>query len=215
MGFTMKGWAAVVVFAAGLGLSPAAVRAQGLPVGTVGLGAGGSFGSMVGDSWYGNKFSTGGGFNLLLRYTATRHLSVGLNFQNQSYSGKGALLREENTDTPINDLVMTTYEAAFLFFRNRNADASQYASLTLGFYRPELRIGDSDTVFPGGNVMFSGGLGVELYLKENWAIDLQGRAIGYLGDDIAPGQEDETNPPGNNLSFGLHAQAAIIYFILK
>jgi len=213
MAFMKRGWAAAVVAC----LLPAAAAAQGTPPGTAAFGAGGSYGNILGDSRFGNDFSTGGGYNLLLRYVASEHVSLQANFQNQSYSYDGVVAADE--EVPITRLVTTSFEASMLFFRNRNADASQYFTVGLGLYRPEIRLEEDpnypSALFPGENFMFFGGLGVELFLRENWAIDIQARGIGYVGDGIADQEEGTIEPTGNNISFGLVGQAALVYFILK
>jgi len=212
MTVTTRGWAAgLAVVMCALGAD--AGWGDGLPVGTTGIGAGGSYATIEGNTRFGSDFGAGGGYHLLLRYTASRHISLGADFQNQTYGGQ--------TSAPVGDLpaveklVMTAFEAEFLYFRNRNADASQYFLMSVGLYRPELRAQDNQDLFPGENFMFSAGLGVELYLRENWVIDLRGRGIGYVGDGIADQERDEIEPTTSSLSFGIQGQAAIIYYILK
>jgi opacity protein-like surface antigen len=200
--------AAVAALVLGLGLAaPAQAQYRQIRPGTVSLGLGGSFGLVTGNSRFGLDFDSGGGYLFALNYAVTPNISLGLNFQNQTYNWVDGEPRYDN-------LVVTTFEGHARLYRKRGTDASQYVMAGIGVYRPEFRIGDTETVFPGDGFLFTGGAGVELFLRENWALDLSARGIGYVGNGISD-QEFETVEDTGNLSFGLHGQLAIVYFMLK
>jgi len=185
--------------------------------GTVALGGGGNLGVITGKGRYGFDFNGGQGYNITIKYTVARSVALGVNFQNLSYDWVASDCFDDVApeDCPrYRNLVMTTFEGQAYLYRNRRSDAPQYFMLGIGVYRPELRVDDTSTVFPEANLMLSTGLGAEVFLRENWALDLGVRAVGFVGNGIAD-QEAFLVRGGDNISFGLHAQAGILYFITQ
>lgn len=199
------------LFACGLLLSTTATSAvaqsREIREGTVAMGGGGGYGLITGEARYGLDFDSGPGYNVMLKYSVSRHVALGFNFQNQSYQWVDG-------EPQYDDLVLTTFEGHVYFYRSRDADANQYAVLGLGIFRPELRRNVGETVFPGEGLILTAGLGTELFLRENWAIDLSGRALGYFSEGIADPELDIIESSGS-VSFGLTGQIGILYYLIK
>lgn len=206
-------------FAAAVLAAPQAGEAQSLAIrqGSIGLGAFGAYGTIMGDSRLGRDFQNGGGYGVDLRYVVGPHWTMGLIFQNQIY-------QPESSDTAEDKLVTTGLSFNVYYYRQRGMDVSQYLFLGVGFYRPEVhfvQIVDEQEVeqvsFPGENLALTGGLGVDLFIRENWGINLSGRAIGYFGDGISK-EEELAVPPvtaTGDVALGLIAQAGLFYYLGK
>lgn len=197
----------------GLLVAPAA-RAQDSRLeksGTVGLFGGAQYATVTGDNRYGNDFDSGFGFNLGLRYVLGRHFSLGVDFQNQSYDAKNTA---RPVEVGVDNLVITGIGGELLYYRNRNSNASQYLVFGVGFYRPEIRVSDSEVIFPEESLALSAGLGVEIFIRENWGLDLSGRAIGYFGDGVAAIEEGEI-PSEGSFALGLQARAGLMFYLIK
>jgi len=189
-------------------VAPAAAQTRVEQSGTVGLTLSGSWAVITGDSRYGNGFDNGPGLTFGLRYVLGSHWSMGLSFYSQTYDAKP-------DTTGLTKLRMTNVIFDTYFYRDRNTDASQYLSLGIGFYRPELHRA-SDVAFPGENFLVSLGLGAEIFIRENWGVELSGRAFGYVGEGVTP-QETATGTAEatGNFSLGIQGQVGIIYYLLK
>lgn len=171
------------------------------------MGGGGGYSLINGEARYGLDFDAGPGYYINLKYSVSERVAVGFNFQNQGYQWVDG-------EPQYDDLVLTTFEGHIYFYRDRDADANQYAMLGLGIFRPELRRNVGETVFPGEGLILTVGLGTELFLRENWALDLSGRAIGYFSEGIAPSEMDTIESTGS-VSFGLTGQLGILYYLIK
>ncbi len=184
--------------------------------GTVGLSAFGDYATLTGESRFGLDFKSGGGYGIDIRYTLNPHWSLGLMFHNQTY---GAV--RDVKSAGVNKLVSTEVVGEAYYYRDRNVDAAQYVVLGVGFYRPEVHYEDEDILFPGENVILTAGLGVEVFLRENWGLDLSARGLGYLGDGIADQERDGTVGDGTlvtaqgSFALGLQVQAGIIYYLTR
>ena len=217
---TRWAWVWLVLAASTLASDPAAAA----PVtrveraGTVGLGAFGSYGTVVGDSRFGLQFQNGGGYGVDLRYVAGPHWSLGLTFQNQMY-------QPEDSGGTQDKLVTTGLLFNVYYYRKRGLDVANYLVLGAGFYRPEihfLEVVDDENresiSFPGESLALTGGMGVELFIRENWGFNISGRAIAYFGDGVA--QEEELDPDSpaesnGNISVGLLGQVGLFYYLIK
>jgi hypothetical protein len=189
--------------------------------GTVGLSLYGGYGWVTGESRYGLDFDTGWGLGVNIRYVLGPHWSLGLNFQNQSYDAVTAA-QDVYKKFTVTDAVFDVY-----LYPNRTLDSAQYFVVGVGFYRPEVHRTDGTIQFPGENILLSGGLGMEVFIKENWGLDLSGRAYGYVGDGYADQEKSQTpcsetenvEPcfPGvdGDFSVGLVAQVGLIYYIMR
>lgn len=177
--------------------------------GTVGLSGGGCYGVMKGNSRYGTGFDSGAGLNLGLRYVLGPHWSLGVSFQSQAYDGVP-------TDT-LQKVQMTDISVDTYFYRDREADASQYIMVGAGFYRPEIHISKDEISFPGENLRLSAGVGAEVFFRENWGLELSGRIVGYFGDGLTYQERaDDTFPkPSGSLSYALQGHVGIIYYLLR
>ena len=164
--------------AAALLTAPAGAQTRLDREGTVGLSAFGDFATLTGQSRLGLDFKSGGGYGIDIRYTLNPHWSLGLAFHNQTY---GAVRGAKSIGAEVDKLVSTEVTAEAYYYRDRNVDAAQYAVLGVGFYRPEVHRTDEDILFPGENLFVTAGLGVEVFLRENWGIDLSARGIGLPG----------------------------------
>jgi hypothetical protein len=202
--------------AATLLAAPAGAQSRLDREGTVGLCAFGDYATLTGESRLGLDFKSGGGYGLDIRYTLNPHWSLGLSFHNQTY---GAVSDVKNTG--VDKLVSTEVVGEAYYYRDRNVDAAQYVVLGVGFYRPEIHRADEDILFPGENVFLSAGLGAEVFLRENWGIDLSARGLGYLGEGIADQERDGTVGDGTpmtaqgSFAVGLQVQAGIIYYLTR
>jgi opacity protein-like surface antigen len=191
--------------------------------GTVSIGGGASYGIMVGNARYGLDFDSGLGYNVVLRYALDRKWMLGFHFQNQTYDAISGL--DYGEDVPLDPpdrLVVTTFEGQLYYYLRQGTDSRNYALVGLGVYRPEIRYDErtpgvaavETASFPGENLMMTAGLGVELFLRENWALDLTGRVLGYYGSGIAD-QEFEFLESTGDISFGLHARVGLLYFLSR
>lgn len=209
----MRWMLGALLFATGLAVAVAAGAAPGSSrierKGTVGLSGGGSYAVMKGDSRYGTGFDTGVGLNLGLRYVLGPHWSMGVSFQSQAYDGvpSDTLRKVQMTDISVD-----TY-----FYRDRQADASQYVVLGVGFYRPEIHVSDSEISFPGENLRLSLGVGAEIFFRENWGLELSGRAVGYFGDGLTDQERRDVNfpKPAGDFSYAFQGHVGILYYILR
>jgi len=195
--------------------------------GTVAIGGGGGYGVMTGNSRYGLDFDNGGMYYITLKYMIGRRTALSAVFQNQSYGWKGpGLLDEEGVPIPTavwESLVMNTFEGHFIYYLKRDTDTSTYMDIGAAVYRPELRGAGLDTGFPSLGGALIGALGTELFLRENWAIDLQARGVAFLGDgytstekllgddEHVAGQIDDTG----NVSVAGQISVGLLYYILK
>lgn len=177
--------------------------------GTVGLSLGGAYGVLTGNSRLGLDFEAGLGYNVSLRYVLGRSWSLGLNFHNHTFDAVPDA-RPQGTDK----LVVTNVSGQVYYYRNRSLDAAQYAVLGLGFYRPEIHLGEGEISFPGENLLVSAGIGAEVFIKENWGLDLGARAVGYFGEGIGDFEAGTISPDGN-VAVGFHGQVAVLYYLLR
>ena len=205
-----------VLAAAALLAAPAGAQTRLDREGTVGLCAFGDYATLTGESRFGLDFKSGGGYGINIRYTLNPHWSLGLTFHNQTY---GAV--RDVKSQGVEKLVSTEVVGEAYFYRDRDVDAAQYAVLGIGFYRPEVHYTDEDVLYPGENVILTAGLGVEVFLRENWGLDLSARGLGYLGEGYAD-QERETAAaagtpitPQGSFAVGLQVQAGIIYYLTR
>jgi len=208
-------WAATVVLILG---AAGTAGAEGLEEsGTVGLSAFGDYGLMTGNSRYGLDFKGGGGYGVTIRYVVGPHWSLGLYFQNQSYDAReGAVSGPPDEEAPVDKLVVTDVMGDVYFYRQRGIDASQYLVAGLGFYRPEVRAGDGTIVFPGENLVLSAGAGAEVFIREDWGLDLNGRAFGYFGNGLSDVEVDNPDVKGTgSFAAGFHFQVGIFYYLLR
>lgn len=200
---------ALVVAASFLAAGSAGAAGRIEQSGTVGLSGGASYGVIQGDSRYGSAFEDGLGLNLGLRYVLAPHWSMGLSFQSQTYDGVAS-------DT-LRKVQMTDVSLDAYFYRDRQADASQYVVLGVGFYRPEIHVSESEISFPGENLRLSLGVGAEIFFRENWGLELSGRAVAYFGDGITDQERfDETfAKPAGDIAYALQGHVGILYYILR
>jgi opacity protein-like surface antigen len=177
--------------------------------GTVGLSGGGSYGVIKGDSRYGTGFDNGAGLNLGLRYVLGPRWSMGVSFQSQAYDGvpSDTLRKVQMTDISVD-----TY-----FYRDRQADASQYLVVGVGFYRPEIHASESEISFPGENLRLSVGVGAEIFFRENWGLELSGRVVGYFGDGLTDQERADLTfvKPSGDFAYALQGHVGILYYILR
>jgi hypothetical protein len=210
------GW--MVVAAVVLLGAAAPARAEGVDeAGTVGLSGFGDYGYMTGNSRYGLDFTSGGGYGVTLRYVVDPHWSLGLYFQNQTYDARTtAVSGPPDEEAPVDKLVVTDVMADVYFYRDRTIDASQYLVAGLGFYRPEIRSSGGTVLFPGENLVLSAGAGVEVFIRENWGLDLNGRGFAYFGDGLSDQELDNPDVKGTgSLAAGFHVQVGIFYYLLR
>lgn len=205
----------VALAAAALLTAPAGAQSRLDREGTVGLSAFGDYATLTGQSRLGLDFKSGGGYGINIRYTLDPHWSLGLSFHNQTY---GAV--SDVKSTGVDKFVSTEVLGEAYFYRERNVDPAQYAVVGVGFYRPEIHRADEDILFPGENVILTAGLGVELFLRENWGLDLSARGLGYVGDGIADQERDPTDGSDpvtaqGSFAVGLQVQAGIIYYLTR
>jgi hypothetical protein len=207
-------WIAAAMTIAALAAAPAEAITRLERSGTVGLSLFGGYGTVTGKSRYGYDFAEGPGYGITLRYTVHPHVSLGLFFENQAYDAVPGLMTSGNDPVAINKLVSTQVMADVYFYRDRNLDVSQYAVFGLGFYRPEIHLPNKDVLFPALNLVLSAGVGAEVFIRENWGLDLSGRVFGYFGDGLAD-QERDPLPDEGSLSIGLQGHVGFIYYLLR
>ncbi len=207
---TVGAAAAVLVLATGLA-GPARAASNIDEEGTVGLSLFGDYGLVTGKSRYGLDFEGGGGYGVNLRYVVNPRWSLGLYFQHQDYSSKPEAERETN----VKKAVMTQVIGDLYYYGKRNLDSSQYLVLGLGFYRPEIHYTEEEVGYPGENLVVSAGLGAEVYIRENWGLDLSVRSFGYFGSGLAEGDRTQGITSNGNFSVGLQAQAGILYYLVR
>lgn len=207
---------ALRVLVAGVALAsaavPAAAQSRVERPGTIGLTAGGTYGLITGQSRFGRDFDDGAGLTVGLRYVLSRHWSTGATFGSQAYSA-GTEAAAEGTDK----VQMTNVLLDFYYYRDRTQDASQYVVLGLGFYRPEVHDSSSDIGFPSENFLLSAGVGAEVFIRENWGLDLSGRALGYFGRGFTAQElvDEATRLTDSKFSVGLQGQVGLIYYLLR
>ncbi len=201
-------WLAAALALGALASGPGRALAQGgiEDEGSIGLSAFGDFGWITGQARYGLDFSHGGGYGVTLRYVASPHASLGLYFQSQTYTAKD----QAKLDQGVKKLVSTQIMGDLYYYRDRAADASQYLVVGVGFYRPEIHFQSDEILFPGENLVVSGGGGAEVFIRENWGLDLSGRAFAYFGKGVG---ERETITAGGSVSIGLTAQIGLLYYL--
>lgn len=219
------GWLLAVAALAAGGYPAAAQAASRLDrPGTVALGGGGGYGLTAGEGRYGLDFGGGGSYHFVIRYTAAPHWVLGFHFQNQNFSWEDAIRTETDTYAiePYDDMVMTTFEGQICWYPASQVDSRQYLFAGVGVYRPELRRSKEDVVFPGENIFLSLGLGTELFLRENWALDITGRGMALFGTGYADPEvngltdfELQQVRDTPDLSLGFQIQAGILYYVLK
>lgn len=208
--------AALRVLAAGAVLAlaavPAAAQSRVEEPGTIGLTAGGAYGMITGQSRYGRDFTDGAGITVGLRYVLSPHWSTGATFASQAYQA-GTTAAAEGTDK----VQMTNVLLDFYYYRDRNTDASQYLVMGLGFYRPEVHDSAQEISFPGENALLSVGAGAEVFIRENWGLELSARALGYFGRGFTPQElaDTTTRLTDSKVALGLHAQVGLIYYLLR
>jgi len=213
-------WIAAATTVAVLSAAPAEGVTRLERSGTVGLSLFGAYGTVTGESRYGFDFSEGPGYGITLRYTVHPHVSLGLSFQNQSYDAIPGLTTLDADSIGIDELVATQVMADVYFYRDRNMDASQYAMVGIGFYRPEIHLVETDDfggdqiIFPSENLVLSAGVGAEVFIRENWGLDLSGKVFGYFGSGRAD-QEGEPPTDEGSISFGFQGQVGFIYYLLR
>jgi len=183
--------------------------------GTIGISGYGSYGWITGQSRYGLDFNTGFGLGFTLRYVTSPHWAVGLNFQQQNFgSNSDAILEGETAGLDkfsLTDILFNLY-----YYRERKSDASQYLVMGVGFYRPEIRWTDGTTSFPGENLILQGGLGIEFFIRETFALDLSGQAYGIFGDGYTTQEKSDPDfVADGSFSVVLAAQVGILFYILK
>jgi hypothetical protein len=197
-----------LVLLAGTAVSAAEGASPLTRPGTIGISGYGSYGWITGPSRYGLDFSSGWGLGFTLRYVTSPHWAVGLNFQQQNYDAYSNLELKKFT---VTDILLDLY-----YYRERRSDTSQYLVLGLGFYRPELLYQDETTSFPGENLMLQGGLGIELFIRETFALDLSGQAYFYFGEGYTVQEEAQTDfEADGNFAVGLVGQVGLIFYITK
>ena len=87
----------------------------------------------------------------------------------------------------------------------------------IGFFRPEIHLGDAQTAFPRENFLITVGIGAEVFIKENWGFELGARALGYFGDGYTdPERADpDLERSTETFTFGFHGQIGILYYLLR
>ncbi len=214
-------WTAAAMIVAVLSTGPAEAATRLERSGTVGLTIFGGYGTVTGQSRFGYDFGEGPDYGVTLRYTIHPHVSLGLSFMNQNYDAVQGLTTLDADSVGIDKLVATQVMADVYFYRDRNMDASQYAMVGIGFYRPEIHLVNTDEtlygeqiMFPSENLVLSAGVGAEVFIGENWGLDLSGRSYFYFGSGRA---DQEPEPPTNedSLSFGFTGQVGLIYYLLR
>ena len=121
----------------------------------------------------------------------------------------------------VDEMVSTEVIGEIYYYRDRNTDAPQYLMMGLGFYRPEIIYEDEDILFPGENLVVTAGLGVEVFIRETWGLDLSARGFGYLGEGIADQERDGAAGDGTpitaqgSFAVGLQAQVGLIYYLTR
>jgi hypothetical protein len=183
--------------------------------GTIGISGYGSFGWITGQSRYGLDFNTGFGLGLTLRYVTSPHWAVGLNFQQQNFGSNSDAVPAGET-AALDQFTFTDILFNLYYYRERKSDASQYMVLGAGFYRPEVKYSDGTTSFPGENLILQGGLGIELFIRETFALDLSGQAYGVFGDGY--NTQEKSDPDfvsDGSFSVVLAGQVGILFYILK
>jgi hypothetical protein len=203
----MRGGCGVVLCAVVMA-GPATGQSRVEEPGTLGLTMSGTYGVITGNTRYGNQFEDGPGLTLGVRYVAASNWSVGLSFFSQTFDAKP-------DTTGLDKLRVTDITLDLFFYRDRNADASQYLMIGIGFYRPEMHFSGEEITFPGENLLLELGLGAEIFIKENWGLELSGRAFGYVGDGLTAFEVNEGVEPDGNFSVGIQGQVGIIYYLLR
>jgi len=203
---TLAGWAAVLC--ALVVAVPASGQSRVEQPGTLGLTMSGTYGLMTGNTLYGNRFDDGAGLTLGVRYVVASNWSVGLSFFSQTFSAVP-------DTTGVDKLRVTDVTLDLFFYRDRNADASQYLMVGIGFYRPEMHFAGEEITFPGENLLLELGLGAEVFIKENWGLELSGRAFGYVGDGLTPLDISQGVESEGSFSVGLQGQVGLIYYLLR
>jgi hypothetical protein len=214
---------AVAILAGLLLAGTAEARSRLERPGTVGFGGGGGYGWVTGPGRYGVEGNSGGNYFFSLKYMMHPRWALGAFFQHQNYSWEGpALPSLEAQGFTYESIIMNQFEAHLIRYFKRDADASSYLDLGLGLYRPELRGGEDTVSFPGENLVASLALGTEIFLREQWALDLSAKGTAYFGKGYTPQEntavddEDLDAIQGTDpYSFGLQLQVGILYYILK
>lgn len=194
----------------GNALAAGATRVE--EAGTVGLSIGGGYGVVTGNSRYGLDYEGGLALNLALRYVLGPHWSLGLSFQSQSYDSVPEAYAQD-----FDKVVMTDICGEVYFYRDRNQDASQYMMAGLGLYRPEIHLRGDNIAFPGENLRATVGVGAEVFIRENWGLELGARAVGYFGDGYTAQErvDDTVIKESSSFTVGFQGQVGILYYLLR
>jgi hypothetical protein len=70
----------------------------------------------------------------------------------------------------------------YVRYFNRKAKQTPYAVAGVGWFRPEVRFGDTATRFPGSGVMLSLGGGMEHFFAPSVSLDISARANGLFAE---------------------------------
>jgi len=170
----MNGFLAVIVIGAGLLLPGRCLGARVvLPrPGDIGFAGFAQYGTMLKQGEIGEKFGSGAGFGVRLRYRMRYERGLGLTFERQGFDA-----REKSTvDTAAtNTTIIATGFEMYQMFGTRTR-TTKMLSIGVGLTQITQKLHDNETQSAGTGVgdgfFVSLGGGTETFVWQSWAIDL-------------------------------------------
>jgi opacity protein-like surface antigen len=125
----------------------------------------------------------GGGVSIRMRLAINRSSAVGINFEGQTFK-RGlpdnviSEFEVAQNDT-VESLQTTNVTADYYRYFWRRAKQTPYLVAGIGFYRPEIRFDEVQTSFPGSDLLFNLGGGVEHFFTRKVSLEFSYRAYLY------------------------------------